>query len=164
MSFTELLPAARADQGSAAKSIVVGISCNKAGGRFQRWITLYFSPAALGLPWVAKGQTVSVGLGAGTDAGKLRISRNGAFFLKKPAGRAQRLIVRIPGLQNQSPAVQPLRAVSYMIADQSIVIDLPGWALGKTAQQPAVAQMPGAPFKLGAPSHADVLRGQGIKA
>lgn len=160
MSFTEIFPNTKTKQ--PAMHVAVGMSCNGAGKRYQPWTSILIRPEQVGLPWIAKGAMAKVQIGNGQDAGKLRISAKGPFSFRAAAGKSTALLLRIPGLQNHANGAQPLRAVSYTISDLSIIIDLPGWALGSTTQQPPVATATGAPFKLGAPSHADVLRGKGV--
>jgi len=162
MSFTELFPKTKGN--GKASDAVVAMSCNTSTGRFQPWTSILIRPERINVPWLAQGAMAKVHLGTGVDAGRLRISPNGPFKFGLPSGRSAGIQLRIPGLQNRNEAAQPLRAVSYTIDHETIIIELPGWALAKTAQQLPVANAPGTPFKLGAPSHAEVLRGKGLPA
>ncbi len=176
MAWIELAPISRA--GSIDKAaILVGMGTNGAGGRFKPWVQMLFRPAQLAAPWLEVGKTVKVEHGDIDGVPMLRITPKGPFLLVKSGGKiaASGLAstLRIPGFARQAPEAKPLRGVTYTLESAGggcLLIELPNWAIsnippGVPRQNGATlppAPPPGTPYKMGGPSHAQVLKDRGV--
>jgi hypothetical protein len=167
MTWNALDPAINKNK-SAVADMLIAASANGANGRFQPWFQLMFRPALIGAWFLEVGQMVSVELGTDIDSGRLRIAPNGTFPLKKSGGYGRgdggTSILRLAALPGQSKEAFSATRVLYELDEEALIIDLPRWAcLDPTEKklpngQPAPPTPAGKPFKLGAPSHADVTK------
>jgi hypothetical protein len=158
MPWTEITDIKPVKQKTA--EIAMGISTNGAGGRFAQTLRFLFRPSALNLTWLQTGETVKVELGTGEDSGFLRITPNGPHTLRSPPTKTSRhaSTLKIPAPPRMHPQKRPLEAADYKIAGGGgIVITLPAWCLSHAPAASKPAPAPTGPYKIGAPSHAEVI-------
>jgi hypothetical protein len=141
--------------------VALAASSNGGGRRFAQWFELSFDVTNPDLAWLKLDLKVKVEIGERENAALLRITQNGPFKVCKTGGKsATRLRLRVPALPGQTAEKMKMTALTYRApAGGGIVIDLPFWAMSGDAKIGAPAPA-GGPFKLGAPSHADLLRGR----
>lgn len=83
------------------------------------------------LPWLARGQPVSISIGSGRNEGLLRLRRDGPLELVGMIGRANKIptnvrVIFVPPQWWQLPAGPT--ALGWDIEDGDLVMALPGWA------------------------------------
>jgi hypothetical protein len=115
---------------------------------------------------------VTAQFGTGVDAGYLRLIA-GSISVIKYAGGGQSteggeralclMLAPLPWLPLGNYRRSPCEFV--VNDDGSMIIDLPDWAIPKAsanAVPAAQAGAPNGPYKMGAPSHVEVLKGRGV--
>lgn len=159
---------APARSGSVSKNFVLTMSANAAKAGKPPSVRIVLRPDRLDCAWLKKGASVKVDLGEAEDVGRLRISENGPFLVTRVGGGQkngsadvhplQIIISKLPG---QAAGAFKAMPVNFTVSGpRALIIDLPYWAI--SAERTPANDPKGAPFKLGAPSHAAVNRERGV--
>lgn len=125
----------------------------------------------IGASFIAEGQFVDAYHGAGEHFGKLRVVPGHSFELFKIGAKQRkltRLSIKIPLSSGFNGERLSRQRAEYEIGDDEIIITLPALVLGGTAKtaelQPSEkGPTPTTPYRMGAPSHAEVLRAKGVR-
>lgn len=103
---------------------------NQRGRRAQ--IRMLLRPHMLRLPWVQRGETVSVEAGHGQHEGLLRVTPKGEFELRTPSGSKMKggsslwLILPLPPFKQEGKAPTP---VDFSAEPEELIVHLPRWTL-----------------------------------
>jgi hypothetical protein len=176
--WTEITPHQNKVSGAEKSTVSVGLRSNGSGGRYKQWLAIFLRPDCLWPAGIALGKTVKVHQGQQDGKAMLRITPGGPFTLIKIGGikgKADSAIqLRLPALPGQSGGAQPLTRVNFDLQSSdgfdSLLIELPAWATEcPQIVPPAPAARPAvngtaapAPYRMGAPSHKQVLKDNGV--
>ncbi len=168
MSWEDVAPRQSAHRGGSA-TMVVSCSSNGAGARFSHWLGVTIRAREIDLAWLKVGALVKVQ----RNGVQMRLCNDGAHVLGNVGGwkavkDTSLCVLRLPALATQSRMKFGSTRCDYEIAEGMLVFTLPAWCFSEIAAQgaiPDIARPPAAgaaPFKIGAPSHADVNRRRGV--
>jgi len=122
----------------------VTLSATRFGGRFRPALWVVIRPAlwlTAAPPWLALGQSVTVQVGTGLDAGQLRLVPGSAFRVGNVTGRnTGALRVAVPALPHQEKAKQRPTPCEFTATADWLAITLPSWCRPRAAVvQPALS-------------------------
>ncbi len=147
MSWMEVAPAAGAGYGAALPAVAMAV--NAGNGNMRRRVTVVLRVDQLGnMPWLEPAKAVTVALGTGEHAGKLRITPGGKTPLQRAAKSKNVMFLRSIGLAARlhipPGAIKP-GLVGFDYHDDWIEIDLPKWAVPRLQATVTPAQVAAKP-------------------
>jgi hypothetical protein len=158
MSWTPAQPFTKLSARTKAATPVT-IALTSAKGR-RPVVRLVIRAALLGVDWIKVGEHVSIDIGTSDHAGKLRVSKQGAFKIGMAAGRSAAksggtCLITLEPFPGIMPAPHPAQECRTLIESDSLIVSLPGWAV-PVQSAPAAAPPVKKPFGITAPSQEEL--------
>jgi len=143
MSWANIEPFRGIQKPVAARHGVM-LSAPRFGGRYRPalWIVIRVQVwASAPPPWLAVGQSVTVQVGTGLNAGQLRLIPGSAFHVGNMTGpNKDALRVAVPVLPHQEMAKHQATPCAFTANDDWLAITLPSWCRPRAAVvQPALS-------------------------